>query len=82
MLYNKVLISVVVNCCLLLLPLHVGGFMLGPFCSAVLGVLLSLAIILLRKRELVALCLCSVSLPRSLPSLIVAFPGHTHILLG
>ena len=47
---------------------------------------LSLAIILLRKRELVALlllccgCLCSVSLPRQ--AVIAVFPGHTHLLFG
>ena len=55
------------------------------FCGVILGVLSSLAIILLRKRELVALYFSkwSLSLPQvagvALQSVIVAFPGHTHL---
>ena len=56
------------------------------FCGVVLGALSSLAIILLRKRELVVLlklccdCLCSVSLPHDAVAVIVAVPGHTNVL--
>ena len=55
------------------------------FCDVVLGVLDSLAIILLRKRELVALlyCGCVLCLFLRVPlfclqTVIAAFPGHTH----
>ena len=53
--------------CLLLLPLFVGFCVCSLFCCAVLGVLFSFVIILLRKRKLVALvylssrCLVAVS---------------------
>ena len=56
------------------------------FCGVVLGALSSLAIILLRKRELVVLlklccdCLCSVSLPHDAVAVIVAIPDHTYVL--
>ena len=63
--------------------------MLGPFFGVVLGALASLTLILLRKRELVALlkcavplsaCLCSVSIPRgAVRSVSVAFPGLTRL---
>ena len=46
------------------------------FCGVILGVLSSLAITLLRKREQVALMLWLLVI--CLQSVIVAFPGHTH----
>ena len=65
------------------------GFCVGSlFCCVVLGALSSLAIILLRARELVALCcgcLCLFLMVQwvGLQSvIIVAFPGHTHFLSG
>ena len=62
-------------------------FVLGPFCVVVLDVLSILAIILLRKRELVvllcdvdacALCLFFTVSMVGLWSGIMAFPGHNH----
>ena len=59
------------------------------FCGVFLGVLSSLAIILLRKRVLVAL-LCDVAVCVlclfltvpcvGLPCVVVVFPGHAHLL--
>ena len=44
--------------CLLLFSLCVGGFVGSLFCGVILGALSSLAIILLRKRELIDLIFC------------------------
>ena len=82
-----------VRCLLLLLLLCVcvGGGVGSLTCGVVLSVFTTLANIFVRKRKLVALlflycgCLCSVFLPRGgigLQSVIVAFPGHTHLLLN
>ena len=64
---------------------HIQAQLPSFFCEVVLGVLSSLAIILLRKRELVALlCVVTVFLVSSsrchglVQSVIVTFPGHTH----
>ena len=82
------------NHCLLLLPLLVGALCLCLFCYAVLCAVSSFAIILMKKRELVALlvtslCLVNVSVLWlfltvpwvGLQCVIVAFPGHTHLHL-
>ena len=85
--------SVVVDFFVLLLPLWDSGFCnCSMFCCAFLCVHSSFAIILMAKRELVALlslsswCLVIVvwlylEVPRiCLQSVIVAFPHHTHLL--
>ena len=81
-------------CCLLLLSLFVGVLCLPLFCYAVFSVFPNFAIILMGKRELVALT-CSVFLmcvPVSvlwffltvpwvgLQCVIGVFPHHTHLL--
>ena len=78
----------------MLLSLVVGACVLSLFCTVVPGVLSSVAIISLRKRELVVLpnlpsychvavsivCLLLVVPWVGLQCVIVAFPGHTRLL--
>ena len=78
--------------CLLLLPLFVGVCYCSMFCCRLLYVHSSIAIILMGKRELVAMlnlsswCLVMVArlflpVPRGcLRFAIVVFPDHTHLL--
>ena len=75
-------------------PLFVGGLCLSFFCYALLCVLFSIAIILKRKRKLVALlilyyrCIVTINVLRffltvpwvGLLYVIVVFPVHTHLL--
>ena len=85
---SKVVILELFIYCLLLLPLFVSFSFSGSLFGGVIrGILSGFAIILLRKRELVALCcvcLCSVAPPNGaihvLQSVIVVFPGHIHLL--
>ena len=86
----KVVVLLLLAFCLLLLPLWESLIVL--FCCTLLYVHSSIAIILMGKRELVALlnlsswCLVMVELlflavPRGcLRFVIVAFPDHTHLL--
>ena len=56
--YKVVILLLFIHCMYMyLLPLCV-GFVLGPFCGVVHGVLSSLAIIILKKRQLVSLLSC------------------------
>ena len=80
--------------CLMYFPLFVGVLCLSLFCYTLLCVHSSFAIILKRKRELVALLLLSyrcivttnilwlcLTVPWvGLQYAIVVFPGHTHLL--
>ena len=68
--------SVVVYSLFVVAPIVWGFCVESLSCGVVLSVLSSLAITLLRKRELVALVLWL--LVFCLQSVIVAFPGHTH----
>ena len=82
--------------CFMYLTLFVGVLCWSLFCCVLLCVLSSFAIILMRKRELVALlllssrCLVTLSVPWlflivpfvGLQCVIVVFPDHTHLLFG
>ena len=91
---SKATVLLLLNYCLMYFPLFVGVLCLSLFCYALLWVHSSFAIILKRKRKLVALLLlsyrCSViinvlwlfhTMPcAGLQCVIVVFPYHCHLL--
>ena len=88
---SKVVVLLLLIYCLMYFPLYVGVLCLYLFCYALLCVYSSFAIILKRKRKLVALLLlsyrCIVVLWLFLAApwvgmqfVIVLFPDHTHLL--
>ena len=91
---SKVVVLLLLSCCLVCFPLVVGVLCLSLFCCALLCVLSCFAIILKRKRERVALLWlsyrCLVTIPVlwlfvtvpwvSLRCVIVVFPDHIHLL--
>ena len=92
---SKVVVLLLMIYCLMCFPLFVGVLCLSFICYALLRVHSSFAIIMKRKRKLVALlllsyrCIVTVNVPwpfLTLPwvgmqSVIVVFPGHNHLLL-
>ena len=91
---SKVVVLLLLIYCLMYFPLFVGVLCLSLFCHTLLCVHLSFAIILKRKRKLVALlllsCRCIVTINVlwlfltvswvGLQYVIVVFPDHTHLL--
>ena len=91
---SKAMVLLLLIYCLMYFPLFVGALCLYLFCYALLCVHSSLAIILKRKRKLVALLLlsyrCIVTINVlwlfltepwvGLQCVIVVFPDHTHLL--
>ena len=88
---SKVVVLLMLNRCLVCFPLIVGVLCLSLFCCVLLCVLSSFAIILERKRELVALLLLfygclvtvyvlAVTLPHAAAGWSVVFPDNTHLL--
>ena len=80
--HSGAVVLLLLICCLMYFPLFVGVLCLSLFCYALLCVHSSIAIILKRKRKLVALLLLSDLLSGRgfcLQCVIVVFPDHTHL---
>ena len=92
---SKIVVMLCLIYCSMYFTLFVGVLCLSLFCSELLCVHSSFAIILKRKRKLVALlllsynCMLTVNVPwfflmvpwAGLQCVIVVFPDHTHLLL-